>query len=112
MILHNHLDLTNQFNLIKAKLEETLPEPRNQEEAQTLLRAAQKNVRELNKKAAALRMLYLEEQAMLLEANDDPKVAESWKQILKAKEMIQMFKKLQSYLQEPAQQSQPRHDTI
>jgi hypothetical protein len=61
-----------------------LPVPRDQEEAQLLLRAAQKNVKDLNKKAATLQMSYLEDQAMLLEGKSNPKAAEIQKRILKA----------------------------
>ncbi len=75
-MLYNHLDLKTQLKSIQAALSTTLPAPRDRDEAQLLLRAAQKNIKDLNKKAASLRILYLEEQAMLLDGNNDPKAAE------------------------------------
>jgi hypothetical protein len=48
------------------ELEDRLPEPWEKEEAIALLSAAQKNLRDLNKKAAALPLTYLEEYAMFL----------------------------------------------
>jgi hypothetical protein len=72
----NHLDLRRQLKSISSTMAETLPEPRNTEEAQTLLKAAQKNVKVLNNKSALLYITYLEEQAMLMEGNNDPKAAD------------------------------------
>jgi hypothetical protein len=69
-----------------------------------LLQAAQKNVRELHKKAASLRASYLEEQAVLPDGNNDPKAAG----IVKAEELKCMFKKLRSYLR-PNQHSSLSH---
>jgi hypothetical protein len=94
----NHLDLRCQLQSITVALEATLPAPRNLTKAQALLKAAQKNVKELNKKAAILRVTYLEEQAMLLEGNNDKKAADIRQRILKAEQLTQMFKKLRSYL--------------
>jgi hypothetical protein len=97
-MLRTHHDLRRQLHSITAELTVPLPAPRNQEEAQTLLRAAQQNVRTLNKKASELRISYLEEQAQLLDANNDVKAAEIRRRILKAEELTRMFKKLRSYL--------------
>jgi hypothetical protein len=54
LMITNYLDLRNQLRLIESTFEIMLPAPRNCEEAQALLRAAQKNVKDLNKKAATL----------------------------------------------------------
>jgi exonuclease III len=110
-MLKNHLDLRRQLISIQQELPTPLPEPRTINEAQTLLRSAQQNVREMNKKAAALRMTFLEEQALLLESNNDPKAADIRKRILKAEEITRMFNKLRSYLR-PAQQSSLSHVMI
>jgi hypothetical protein len=53
-MLTNHLDLHRQLISIQHELPDQLPEPRNIAEARTLLRAAQKNVHDLDKKAASL----------------------------------------------------------
>ena len=110
-MLLNHLDLRRQLRSIQSNLEETLPEPTNRDEAKAFLRVAQTNVRELNKKAATLRMTYLEEQAMYLETNNDPKSAEIRKRILRAEEMKRTFKKLRSYLR-PNQHNSLSHVMI
>ena len=107
-MLANHLDLRRQLESIQSSMTETLPEPRNRNEAKLFLRSAQQHVRDLNKKASELRITYLEEQARLLETNNDPKAADIRKRILKAEELIRMFNKLRSYLR-PHQQSNLSH---
>jgi hypothetical protein len=107
-MLSNHLDLRRQLNSISVELAKALPKPRNIAEAKTLLTVAQQHVKDLNKKAATLRISYLEEQAMLLENNNDPKAAEIRKWILKAEELTRMSKKLHSYLR-PNQTSSLSH---
>jgi hypothetical protein len=107
-MLHNHFNLKNQLKSIQAALSTTLLAPRDRDKAQLLLQAAQKNVKDLNKKAASLQILYLEEQAVILDGNNDPKAAEIRKRVLKAEELKHMFKKLQSYLR-PNQHSSLSH---
>jgi hypothetical protein len=53
-ILVNKLDLRSQVASIEQELDEQLPFPSNIEEGKQLLRSAQKYVREMTKKAAAL----------------------------------------------------------
>jgi ubiquinone/menaquinone biosynthesis C-methylase UbiE len=83
---------------IEQERDEQLPFPSNVEEAKQLLRSVQKYVREMTKKAAALRMKYLEEQAQQLEAIDDITAATIRKRIAKAEEIKKMYMKLRRYL--------------
>jgi hypothetical protein len=110
-MLRNHLDLRRQLQSTAKELTATLPEPRDLDEARILLRAAQKNVKQLNKKASRLRITYLKEQAKVLDGNNDTKAAEIRRRIIKAEELTQMFKKLRSYLR-PNQHSSLSHVMI
>ncbi len=94
----NNLDLLNQLVSLVHVLDEDLPIPLNIDEARQLLQDAQKNVRDLTKKAAELRVSHLEEQATNLEGIDDKKAALIRKQIIKAEEVKKMYMKLRRYL--------------
>jgi hypothetical protein len=60
----NNLDLRTQLATMIQELDEELPTPSTIDEARQLLRDAQKLVRETTKRAAELRVSYLEEQAL------------------------------------------------
>jgi exonuclease III len=97
MILNN-LDLRTQLESLTKELDDELPAPTTIEESKQLLRDAQKNVREITKKAAELRVTYLEEQARSLDAIDDEKAASIRKRIAKAEEIKKMYMKLSRYM--------------
>jgi signal transduction histidine kinase len=97
-MLVNKLDLRTQLESLIEALDEALPAPSNIEEAQALLRDAQKQVREITKKAEDIRITFLEEQARSLEALDDDKAALIRKRIMKAEAIKTMYMKLRRYL--------------
>ncbi len=61
-MLQNRLDLASQLATLAEALDEELPAPEDVEQAQLLLRAAQKQLRKVNKNASELRNTHLEEQ--------------------------------------------------
>lgn len=98
MLLSN-LNLQRQLDSILQVLDDILQAPSsNLEEACQLLRAAQNNVRTINKKAEQIRITYLEELAANLDAVDDEKAALIQKRIAKAEEIKRMYIKLCRYM--------------
>jgi exonuclease III len=110
-MLRNHLDLGNQIDSITAVLDEVLHTPIDVEQAQLLLRSAQKNVRELNKKASALRATFLEDQIRQLQEDDEGKAAKIQEKIIRAEATRAMYKKLRSYLK-PTEHNRISHIQI
>jgi hypothetical protein len=104
----NNLDLRTQLDSISAELETPPPSPTTDEEARQLLRQAQKKVRDITKRAAELRVTFLEEQATNLEAVDKEKSALIRKRIIKAEEIKKMYVKLRRYLK-PQDRSSLHH---
>jgi hypothetical protein len=97
MIL-NSLDLQHKLETLTTEMDEVAPAPSNIKEARQLLRDAQKLVRETTKRAAELRISYLEEQANSLDNIDDNKAALIRKRIIKAEATKKMYMKLRRYL--------------
>jgi hypothetical protein len=97
-MLRNRLDLAKQLESLAEVLDEELPAPENVEQAQQLLRAAQKHVRQVNKQASELRSTHLEDQILQLKDDDEGKAAIIRERILKAEAIKTMYKKLRSYL--------------
>ena len=110
-MLKNNLDLTSQIASVCAEMDEDLPSPDTVEHAQLLLRAAQKHVRELNKRASELRVTYLEDQIRQLQDQDEGAAAHIRERILKAEAIKAMYKKLRSYLK-PREQNRISHIQI
>jgi exonuclease III len=97
-MLRNRLDLAKQLDSLAEVLDEELPAPENVEQAQQLLRAAQKHVRKVNKQASDLRTTHLEDQISQLKDDDEGKAALIRERIIKAEAVKTMYKKLRSYL--------------
>jgi hypothetical protein len=90
--------LALQIDTIFAELDKELHRPDNVEQAQLLLRLAQKYVRELNKRASNLRVTHSEDQIRSLKDIDNEKAAKIREHIIKAEAFKKMYKKLRSYL--------------
>jgi hypothetical protein len=90
----NNLDFQSKLVTLTQELDKELPEPSNLKEARQLLHNAQKNVREITKRAKELRVTFLEDQAQNVEADDKEKAGLIQKRIIKAKETKKMYMKL------------------
>ncbi len=107
-MLQNRLDLASQLATLAEALDEELPAPEDVEQAQLLLRAAQKQLRKVNKNASELRNTHLEEQIRQLKDDDEGKAAKIRERIIKAEAIKTMYKKLRSYLK-PHEHSRLSH---
>jgi DNA-binding ferritin-like protein len=90
---------------IYQEIDEEIPAPANLKETRQLFRDSQKNVQTITKKAAALGITFLEEQAQNLEAVDNAKAAMIRKRIAKAEDINKMYLKLCRYLNPQGQSS-------
>ena len=107
-MLRNHLNLLTQAASVQADLDEVLPVPTDVEQAKALLRDAQVQVRELNKRASELRTTYLEEQIRQLDQDNKAQSARIRERIIKAEAIKAMYKKLRSFLK-PYDQNRISH---